>query len=317
MRIGATLLLGACAFRPGISGDAGGSADASDGARPTCLQRWVAHTIAFDAGAPLANVNMTGPADRDPFLSDDELTLYFDSDRSGAPTVVTLSWTSTRATIGADFATPVMLPGAIDGMPQVSKLATTKDGLDAVLSSNRPTSNAGSFDLWEATRNMEAMAFMPPNETDLVMDETAADEFDPWLSPDGLHLYFSPESVVPGGHQNLSFATRTARGSAFGPPTVISELDNDFGEGDPALTYDETVMVYTSTQTGSIGNTDLWYATRASTSDPFGTPELVPDVNTPANDGDAHISPDGCRLYFATDRDGVAGDYDLYVATMQ
>jgi len=312
VRIGATLLLGACAFHPGSIGGDGGVADAPngpDGPKVTCLERWAAHAIAFDAGTALANVNETGAEDRDPFLSDDELTLYFDSDRSGT----TLSYTASRGSIGGAFSTPMTLPGAIDGMGEVSKLATTKDGLDAVLSSKRPGSMGSSFDLWEAKRNMTSMAFGAPNETDLMMEETSDDEFDPWLSPAGLHLYFAPESTALG-HQTLAFATRNSLGTAFGAPTVLTELDNAAGEGDPALTYDELVIVYTSSQTGSVGGTDLWYATRVSAIEPFGTPALVPGINTTANEGDAHLSPDGCRLYFATDG---AGDYDLYVATMQ
>ena len=58
---------------------------------------------------------------------------------------------------------------------------------------------------------------------------------------------------------------------------------------------------------------NLWYAVRAQPDAAFGAPALVPGVNSDCNDGDPHLSADGCRLYFSSDR---AGTYDLYVATV-
>jgi hypothetical protein len=318
--LAALVLLAGCPFDHGAatSRDGGGrmldaNVDAPDGSVAlTCLDRWRAHSVAFDAGTLIPGVSVVGAADRDPFLSSDELTLYFDSDRgvSGSPA---LQWTATRTSLAATFTTPVKLAGAIDGMPEESKLVTTGDGLDAILSSDRGIT---TFELWEATRTQTTMAFAAPNQTHLAMvNQAMMNNFDPWMSPDGLHLYFSP--AIPAGHQAIDLATRGSLAASFGAPVELTELDTAFGEGDPALTSDELVILFTSQQTGTKGMTDLWYATRAAIDEPFGAPVQLLDLDTVANEGDAQLSPDACRLYFASDRDETTYDYDLYMATMQ
>jgi len=58
---------------------------------------------------------------------------------------------------------------------------------------------------------------------------------------------------------------------------------------------------------------DLYVATRASTSDPFGTPAPLTAINTEHTEQDAFVTRDGCELWFASDR---SNNVDIYVATV-
>lgn len=88
------------------------------------------------------------------------------------------------------------------------------------------------------------------------------------------------------------------------------------GSGDfaPALSDDGRILVFATRRTEpTLG--DLWFATRATTGESFGTPVEVPTVNTNGVDKDPALSRDACRLYFASDL-GTPGFENLYVATM-
>jgi len=61
----------------------------------------------------------------------------------------------------------------------------------------------------------------------------------------------------------------------------------------------------------SDGTRKLWYATRADPTGAFGTPQVVPNVDN--GDDGPHLSSDGCRLYFTSQRGGSA---DIYVAAV-
>src|SRR5689334_19350967 len=91
-------MLGACSFHPGHAAPGDGAAlpaDATaDGALdahvwPGCLGRWHDHSVHFTSPQLLASTNAANAIDtqyteRDPFLSHDELTLWFSSDRPGS-----------------------------------------------------------------------------------------------------------------------------------------------------------------------------------------------------------------------------------------
>jgi Tol biopolymer transport system component len=57
---------------------------------------------------------------------------------------------------------------------------------------------------------------------------------------------------------------------------------------------------------------DIWVATRLDTTADFGNPRRIQELSKPGSDAPSWISPDNCRLYFASDREG---DPDLFVAS--
>lgn len=62
---------------------------------------------------------------------------------------------------------------------------------------------------------------------------------------------------------------------------------------------------------------DLYVSKRSSVNDPWGPPQLLPNVNTIYAESCPALSPDEHRLYFASDRPDGYGSLDLYVSRRQ
>jgi len=301
-----------CKFREGSLSDvdaavtsevdaASPDAPSPDAAPPNCYAQWLDGTIQLDTPVALAAVNASA-YDRDPFLTDDELTLYFASGRTGSTGGGSV-FKATRAEVTDAFGTPV-LDAQFDSLQSETKVSITADGLAAVVGSNR-TGSMG-VDVWTSTRASTSVAF--PAFTKAAGVNTSGNDQDPTISADGLHLYIAPDT---GGTQKIVVATRAALGDTFGAPTTV--INSGSGDADPSPTPDERILVFASNRVlAGGGNGDIWYATRASASDAFGTPKAVPGANTGMPEGDPHLSADGCRLYFA--RNVRSTDYDLFVA---
>jgi Tol biopolymer transport system component len=317
----AVLFVVGCHFAPaGVTGN--GSVDAAidsdsdamiDGPRgdgpPSCVQRWLAKTPRLTSPVKVANVNTSG-YERDPFVSADELSFYVSTDR-GTSDGSTDIYLATRATAQGTFGAPAIVASLSVMMTNETKVSMTANGLYAVLGSTK-SGGSGGVDVWEASRPTTTAAFGPLGRGHVMNVETSANDHDPEISADGLHLYIAPD----GGGQHIVVATRANMSANFGAPTTITEImdPGNNGDGDPTVSPDERLIVFSSNRvgTGKAGG-NLWYAVRDTPTGTFSTPIPVPDINTDANDGDAHISADGCRLYYGNDGDG---DWNVYVSTM-
>ncbi|MDQ3366186.1 MAG: hypothetical protein M3680_12235 [Myxococcota bacterium] len=110
---------------------------------------------------------------------------------------------------------------------------------------------------------------------------------------------------------DLWFATRADRDRPFSLPEPVADLNTSFQEASASLLATGRVIVFTSNRPGSVGALDLWYATRATATDGFTAPQLVPGVNTTGLDYSGFVRPDGCELFFSSNRDG---SDDLFVS---
>lgn len=81
-------------------------------------------------------------------------------------------------------------------------------------------------------------------------------------------------------------------------------------ESDATLSFDEKTFYFGSDR--DTGDFDLYTASRASTSGPFGPVTRMAALSTPATEGPSWPSPDGCRLYISSAN---LGTPDIYVAT--
>jgi hypothetical protein len=316
VRLAAVLLSAGCSFSPGQLAsreDAGdrdalgdGSVDTVPGAN--CYQKWFDGTIRFGTPTLLANVNANG-YDRDPFLTADELVLYFSSVRD--PDNLTGDMlVAKRPSTGVPFAA-AQTESEFSSTGFESKVSITADGRYAVIGSDR----AGSMlvDVWAFERDLPTDPWGTATQTHLTAVNSADYDHDPTISADGLRLYLAPNPGV----QRIAVATRLERDDDFGAPQILTALDSGMGDADPSPTPDERILVFASSRTAPVLLGNIWYATRNSTSGVFGTPVMVPDVNTELAEGDPHLSTDGCRLYFDREVNAVAGDWDLFVATAQ
>ncbi|HVZ33423.1 MAG TPA: hypothetical protein VG963_13415 [Polyangiaceae bacterium] len=136
----------------------------------------------FAGVTPLSSLN-TPVLDYLPWLSPDELTIYFCSGSSGSADILR----ATRSSIGAAF-DPAVPVSELNSSSDENGITLTADGLEAILSSNRPGS-AGKRDLFRATRVSASDPFSTPLPLDAL--NSADNEIDPAFSPDGTELYFA------------------------------------------------------------------------------------------------------------------------------
>lgn len=291
-------------------------ADARDAPVTTCMDHWMAHDVRFQP--PTAIVELDTPDyERDPWLTDDELTIYFSAVRPDSqPMYQQDIYTATRSGIGDAFGPATKFTGASTTTGAEGKMTMTGDGTQLFVASNLTGSGSkGGNDIWFSMNGGNGWAALGQGKAGAMND--AGDQLDPDITPEGTALYFAPTNGVP---QQIFVATRADETKNFDAGTELMELADPDGGGtaDPAISADQKLIIVTSARTGTIGVNDLFYATRASVTDPFGTLQPVPDVNSTTYDGDAHLSHDGCRIYFSSTRNGVqAGDWDLFVAAQQ
>src|SRR6185369_12212771 len=91
----------------------------------------------------------------------------------------------------------------------------------------------------------------------------------------------------------------------FATPVLVPELASPSRTDNPTLTGDLLEIYFTTDRVS--GNGDVWFATRATATAPFGTPAPVTVVNGDSFETSSAISTDGLTLWFGSDRVGGAG----------
>ncbi len=157
----------------------------------------------FPAGTPVAQVNSTID-DLDPFITEDESVLYFDSARGG--TALHLYFAVRQP--GGSFGTPQALTNLntnmVDGHPVLSH-----DGLTLYWSSTRTDGGAlGGTDIWAATRLSTAGSFGTPVRVPEL--SSSSNESVSWISPDSCTIYLQSDRQGPGsvGAQDIYVAVK-------------------------------------------------------------------------------------------------------------
>lgn len=152
--------------------------------------------------------------------------------------------------------------------------------------------------------------------------------YDIHLSLDGKRLYYAP---VKTGSQDIAVAHYNETDKKFEYKNLLENLKFQIEytlhtsiTADPTLNADQTTIIYIATDPKT-NNSDLFYATRATVDDYFGTPKRVfpYDENNPADRDEPALSPDGCELIFRMGEDieemDSVDDYDytFYSVTIQ
>ncbi|MFL5304959.1 MAG: hypothetical protein ACJ8F1_07080 [Polyangia bacterium] len=112
--------------------------------------------------------------------------------------------------------------------------------------------------------------------------------------------------------QTVVLGDSSPRPYHFDAPQLVTELAAPFRTDNPTLTGDQREIFFTTDRVS--GNGDVWFATRAAGSGPFGAPQPVGAVNTAAFETSAAIASDGLTLWFGSDRPGGAGGVDIWAA---
>jgi predicted secreted protein len=179
--------------------------------------------------------------------------------------------------------------------------------LEFYFTSDRP-GGYGSQDLWVMER--------PTIEDDwgdpVNLGSPANSKYSYWepsISSDGLSLFFSDGHSPPfgnhlpgglGGQGDIWMITRETLHDAWGEPVNIGPAVNSQHATHPSISADGLSLYFQSHRPGRLGaHCDIMVATRESTSDSFGNPVFLKNVNSTNGEWMPEISADGLAFFFS------------------
>jgi len=249
-------------------------------------------------------------------ISPDGLEMYIESNR---PPGGWCMWVSKRAATNEDWGIPVRLGLPVNVVNGDGWTCLSADGLSLYVMSSRP-GGYGGWDIWMIKRPSkddpwgEAVNLGTPVNTAL-HDEA------PWISQDGLVLYFSREDNAL--NTDIRMSTRSRETDPWGEPVKLFPALTTANEGFPCVSSDGLMLLFadrydTRARPGGYGNGDLWMSRRAGTADAWATPvNLGPNVNSAYFDILPRLSPDGRTLYFSVlNRPRGYGGWDIWQAPL-
>ena len=226
----------------------------------------------------------------DPFLTPgDPLTMHLSSFRSGLAKI----YVTHRAVVGGTFDTPVELGAINDANGDEDSLYLFPTGDHGWFSwIINPLATTPTADIYEVIT--QAGALVIGRRVSEIDDAFVGDHYNPWPSPDNLELTFA---TGPTPNYHIYFASRSDVSQPWGN---FVELADSAAVSQPAsgatLTANRLVIVWSQ---GPHGNSQLYYATRASANDAFGPATQLPFSTTQFDDNTPQIRDDGCELFYA------------------
>ena len=222
--------------------------------------------------------------------SRDGLTIVFNSSRGGNQDL----YMATRASTSEGFGTPVALPSPINGSSNEA-CPTLANGHRLYFSSDRADA---AYDLYVSKLGPDGWSD-PENLGSNINRSGWLDEaVDFYEDEDGNEVMIYT-SRLPNGTQGKIYQVVNGAVSLVqgGPHSSASDAR-------ASVTNDGLTIFWDSTRTGTLGGPDLYYATRSSTSQPFGTAIHLQALSSPAFDARPYISKDGTFLTFSSARTG-------------
>jgi hypothetical protein len=221
------------------------------------------------------------------------------------------------------FGEPVNMGERINTPYTDAAVTISPDGLELYFCSTRPPSPGWEdVDLYVTKRASLDDEWGEPVRLPAPLNFEGASALCPFLTQDGLALYFN--SNRPGGYggMDLWVARRPTLDSPWGEPVNVGPpINTENDEHRVAVFNDERELYFcdwNGTRAGSFGWADVYVSTRASKTDPWGEPQnLGPVLNSPGDEyGPTYIFPDGLHAYFTSyDREGGAGGGDIWIIT--
>src|SRR5690606_15569429 len=123
----------------------------------------------------------------------------------------------------------------------------------------------------------------------------------PFVTADGLSLYFYATRPEGPGDRDLWFATRSESEAEFSAPQQVLGVNGVTYDHLPWLSDDELTIYYTTEREEGLGRSDIWQATRPNKSEPFVDHQLVPGINSEHREDAIAFSPNRLTVYFTTD----------------
>lgn len=182
----------------------------------------------------------------------------------------------------------------------------SSDGLSLWFNSNRERQWP---DLYMSTRAAKDAPWGPAVSLGPTVNSVPAGDCAPWISPDGLELFFSSYRAGGYGRSDIYVARRATPTDPWDQAVNLGPIVNSGTEDQfPCLSPDGLLLFFGDNfhlgdppRSGGCGGSDIWMTRRASLPDPWQPPvNLGPQVNSSVHEQFPRISPDGSTLYFIT-----------------
>jgi TolB protein len=207
------------------------------------------------------------------------------------------------------FGEPEPLVGLDFGTGSEWGASLSADALTLFFAHETPGEGA---DLYRATRPDRSATFSTPVAlTDL---NTSDDDGTPFVSADGLRLYFFSNRGGGPGARDLYVARRSDVTEEFTGAELLANVNTSANDHLPRLSSDELTLRFTSSRAGGAGAADLWTASRASIDASFGAAAPFDAVNGATGDESGCVTQDGLVLVFDSTRDG-PGNSEIFITT--
>ncbi len=226
---------------------------------------WVARrsTVRDPWSAPVkldAPVNTAGPENA-PSLSADGFELYFSNSWFSEPASL---YVSTRTSKTDPWGPPVKLAPPVNSENKQDCPCISADGLSLYFMSNRPggTNNPSNSDIFVTTRRTKDAPWGEPEKLGPNVNSDQY-EYTPWISPDGLSLFFSrgfskahvfvcrrKSATDPWGPAEF-FAPVNSGTNVWATGPAGAEWNLSFAQGDPTLYFSRASDLFSN-------DFDLW-----------------------------------------------------------
>ena len=259
-------------------------------------------------------------------ISADGLEMYIDKPTNGNPW--SNSWdifVSTRATPNDSWSVPVNLGYPVNSNKLDGYACLSSDGLTLYFAGHRP-GGYGAQDIWVTTRPYKGAHWAIPENLGPTINTSSYDST-PWITPDGLVLYFSSDRPGGSGNDDLWVAKRPTTEDNWGNPVNLGPLVNSAAyDSFPCISANGSVLLFSEypiqgpLRPGGFGRSDIWMTTRETSERvPEGywiePQNLGPLVNSPDWDAQPRLSPDDSFLYYSSERPGApAGGWNIWQA---
>lgn len=153
----------------------------------------------------------------------------------------------------------------------------------------------------------ETWMFATPEVLPAPINVPARPSLAPWLSPDGLRLYFTSDRQGGYGSYDLWMVERSSMDAEWGFAMNLGPTINTAApDGLPFLSSDELTLYFGDVhpdvvpgRNGSTTDSQIWIATRPTRQSPWNPPTVVgPPVDSSIEEGSPNLSPDGLSMYF-------------------
>jgi len=253
---------------------------------------------------PNSSANLNSPAvDGCASLSPDGLMLAFNSNRTGNFDI----YIAKRDSTSEGFGEPERLPAPING-PTIDSCPTLLHGKQMIFTSFRDDP-AGDLYL---TR-LGPKGWAEPERFGSNVNE-------PGIQDEAASVYEDDEGrqVMVWSRRNDSNPGDIFQSVDGGPAMLVQGgVNSSAADNRPSVTHDGKTIFWDSSRGGDPVTPDIWFATRSSTSDTWGTAERIDSINAAGVfDARPFVSWDGTTMIFSSTRPGGTSPApDIYFTT--